>query len=173
VAEIGDPADRALLVAALDDPRARVRAAALRATARLAPAAARAAALVALEAGRGGREGCAATAVLRAAAPSGADLARLEAVALGVERPDGLRLRALALMRPAHWPHLAALLRMRRAAPPALRAGLDRDLALWLASSGHVRRGPDERSRATIRAHLDDLGARERQALEFVLRTAP
>jgi hypothetical protein len=170
LAEIGDPADREILVWALQDPRSRVRAAALRAVAALDPAAGRAAALSELSAGRAGRVGRAAATVLRAASLGDAELSVLEAITADARRPAGPRLRALSLLRRARWRHLAALLRLRaeQQATPQLDDELDR----WLAASATLGRAPDDRSRATIEALRDGLDAPRRQALDFVLHTA-
>lgn len=171
LAEIGDSADEWLLPEALDDDRARVRAAALKAVARLNAAAAREAAVEELVTGRSGRGMRAAAFVLRAASLSEHDLQRLEDVGLDAQRPAGQRLRALALLRPSRWRHLAAVLQARRTAPPPLRDVLDEELRMWTAKSSHIARGPDECRRETIVALLPDLDPAARRTIDFVLRT--
>jgi hypothetical protein len=172
LAEIGHRADITVLLDALADPRARVRAAALKAVAALDEPAAREAAMDELVAGRSGRAGRAAAAVLRDAALRNRDLARLESVVRDVDRPAGQRMRALVLLRPARWRHLAALLGMRRAADPSLDDALDAEIRTWLATSARISRAPDEHSRDAIDAALPDLEPALRQRIAFVLRTA-
>jgi hypothetical protein len=173
LAEIGHAADDAVVVGALEDPRSAVRVAALKAVARRDPAAAKAAALAELDGGREGRVvGRAAALVLRAAALRDDDLARLEAIALDAGRPAGARLRALALLRPARWRHLAAALQARAVAEEPLRGVLDDELRTWIADSSRVARGPDAPRREAIEALLPGLDETPRRSIAFVLRTA-
>jgi hypothetical protein len=172
LAEIGDRADHDALLRALDDPRSRVRAAALKAVARFNLPAAQAAAMNDLAAGRSGRVGRAAATVLRVASLGDADLSRLEQVALDAGRAPGQRLRALALLRPARWRHLVAVMEGRRTAPPPLLRVLDQELREWIAKSSHISRGPDAGLRPTVEALLPTLDEASRRSIEFVLRTA-
>jgi HEAT repeat protein len=172
LAEIGDPADHAVLLRALAEPRSRVRAAALKAVARFDMPAAQAAAMDDLAAGRSGRVGRAGVVVLRAASLADADLSRLEHVALDADRPAGQRLRALVLLRPARWRHLVTVLQARRTAEPPLLRVLDEELRAWIAKSSRISRGPDAGLRAIVGPLLNTLDEAPRRSIEFVLRTA-
>jgi hypothetical protein len=173
LAEIGDPADHDLLRRVLaEDPRARVHAAALRAVARFDRAVALATALEDVGAGRAGRVGRAATAVIREQAGlSDSTAAALERLVLDADRGDGQRLRALVLLRPARWRQLVTLLRARRDAVLPLRAAIDTELDRWLDRSGHLVRGPDPAARQALGALLDGLPPNPRRRLEWILST--
>jgi HEAT repeat protein len=172
LAEIGDSADHDGLLRALDDPRSRVRAAALKAVARFDLPAAQAAAMDDLAEGRSGRVGRAAMVVLRAASLGDADLGRLERIARDADRPAGHRLRALALLRPARWRHLVAVMEGRRTAAPPLLRVLDDELREWIAKSSHISHGPDAGLRATLDALAPTVDEASRRSMQFVLRTA-
>jgi hypothetical protein len=170
LAEIGDARDEDLLLDALRDERGPVRAAAIRALARVNPPAAKEAALEALVAGRSGRAGRAAVAALRRAALGDGDLRRIESVALDPARPDGHRVRALALLRSSRWRHLSALLQAVATASPPLHDRLHRELGVWMYHHRHASRPPTEPHRAIITSLLGHLDPAHRRSLEFILR---
>ncbi len=100
------------------------------------------------------------------------DLSRLEQVALDTERPAGQRLRALALLRPAPWRHLVAVLQARGTADPPLLRALDEELRIWIAKSSHISRSPDVALRSTVDALLPTADEAAQRAISFVFRTA-
>lgn len=171
LAEISAPEDVDVLTAAAADRRTRVRAAALRALGRLDPPAARELAIKEFVSGGSGRVARAASAVLRSASLSTTDVRRLAEVAEDEQRPTGLRLRALSLLRPSRWQHLATVMRCRDAAGPSFKHALDDELRDWITSSARISRGPDPDVRATITALLPGLSDPVRNSIEFTLRT--
>lgn len=172
LAEIGDKRDRDVLRRAANDQRARVRAPALRALATLEPATARSAAFAELVAGRSGRVARAAAEVIRAAGGLLSDEVRtLEEIALDQDRSPGQRTRALALLRPARWAHLNAILRSREAAGAPFAKRLNQELDAWIRRSTYLARGPTPEQRDAILVRLAQLEAPRRDAIEFVLRT--
>jgi hypothetical protein len=101
LAELRDARDLELLLAMVEDPRARVRRAGLRALAALDEPTARRIALAWLQAGAGR----VAADVLRIRVPSDTEAAVLAAIAGDRERPWSARERALSLLRPGTWTH--------------------------------------------------------------------
>jgi hypothetical protein len=172
LAEVGDRADRDVLVHALGDSRLGVRAAVLKAVARFDMAAAKSAAMDELAAGRSGPVGRAAAGVLSGVALGEADLNRLEEIAVDDRRPAGQRRRALALLRPARWRHLAVVMEARPGADLSLLHALDQELRVWINTSGHVSRGPDAGLRSRLHALLPTLDSAYRREIDFVLRTS-
>ena len=172
LAELGDERDAGRFRDMLGDERIRVRAAGLRAIARIDRPAARAAAVDALRAGASGRMLRAAADVLRAQPPSASEIEALVPVALDPERPLSQRLRALSLLRPSRWIHLATLLQARAEASIAARPHLDPEVDAWIRGSGRIGRGPSAEVRQQIEQRLPDLAAERRRRIEFVLRTA-
>ena len=171
LAEIGDPRDTGLFAQMLDDPRSRVRAAGLRALARVDRLAGRQAAIDAIAAGATGRPGRAAAEVLREGVPSSSEGVVFERLALDESRPVGERLRALSLLTPSRWLHLAVLLEAEEsAAAPELRVTLRAEIAGW--SGARVRRAPTAPVRARIERLLPGLDPGRRRWIEFVLRTS-
>ena len=170
LAEIGDARDEDVLLDALRDQRGPVRAAALRAVARLNPSAAKEAALDEIVAGTSGRAGRAAATALRGLVLADGDLRRIEGVALDPARPDGHRVRALALLRSARWRHLSALLQVVATASPPLHHRLQHELGLWVRHHRHLSRAPAEPQRAIITSLLGHLDPAHRRSLEFILR---
>ncbi|MDA0178983.1 hypothetical protein OJ997_01655 [Solirubrobacter phytolaccae] len=150
LAALRDPRDAELVRAMVDDPRARVRRAGLRALATLDEPEARRIALIWLEAGAGR----VAADVLRAGSPSAAEITVLTAIACDRERRPGARERALSLLRVGTWTHFTV----------AMEASL---------LTG-VLPVPQGRPRAHLRARIARLlpaydGAR-RAAIELALR---
>lgn len=172
LAEIGDAQDASLFHEMLGDERPRIRAAGLRALARVDQATARTAAVDALRAGASGRVMRAAADVLRQGSLSGAELEAVVAIALDQCRDAGQRLRAVALLRRIRWQHIAVLLEARAAAgDEAFLARLDREVAAWIEASRRTGRGPDTALRERIERLLDTLRPDFRREIEFVLRT--
>jgi hypothetical protein len=173
LAELADPRDAETFRRMLHDPRSRVRAAALRGLARVDDATGRAVAIEALERGVRGRVAWVAADVLRGASPSAPEADVLARVARDRTRGDGQRLRALTLLRPLRWLHLALVLEARQAAgAPALRRRLDMEVETWLHLSGHLGRPPDRALRDRIEALMGTLDDRRRRRIEFILRTS-
>ena len=172
LAEIGSADDAPVFRGMLADPRVRIRAAGLRALARVDEPAGRDAALAALRGGEGGRMLWAAADVLRSRSPSPAEIAALEPIALDRARPAGQRLRALSLLRPSRWVHLAALLDVRSdAADEALLARLEQEINAWIAGSGRIGRAPPHELRQRIESRLPMLGTAQQRSIDWVLRT--
>jgi hypothetical protein len=173
LAEMGDGQDADLFRRMLGDERARVRAAGLRALARVDRPAARRAAVDALRAGAAGRVTWAAADILRDHAPSGDEIQVLTRIALDPSRTPGQRLRVLSLLRRARWAHLAALLEVRNAArDEELRRRLDIEVDSWVASSRRIARPPDPDVRARVERLLPTLDAARQREIAFVLRTS-
>ena len=170
LAEIADRRDaelfaQLLVAQLLADPRARVRAAALRALARVDRLAGRRAAI---DAGASGRVRRAVAQALRRGAPSRAEAAALERIALDDSRPFEHRLSALSMLAPVRWLRLAVLLEVQeRATDPAVRTRLRAEIAGWSAA-----RAPRQPVRARIERLLPTLDADARRWIEFVLRTS-
>jgi hypothetical protein len=100
------------------------------------------------------------------------DRQRLEGVALDTARPDRLRLRALSLLRPARWHHLAVLVQMLREVEPGpLQYALGEELRSWIVKSATISNAPSASDREVIAAALPALDEGAQQQIEFVLRT--
>jgi hypothetical protein len=173
LAEMADGRDADLFRRMLSDGRSRVRAAALRALARVDRPAARRAAVEALGAGVTGRVTWAAADVLGDRAPSEPLVEVLVRIALDVSRTPGQRFRVLSMLRPARWAHLAALLEVRNASHDHdFRRRLDMEVRAWVDSSRRIGRAPDADLRARIERMLPTLDAKDQREIAFVLRTA-
>ncbi len=173
LAELADVRDAGLFAEMLGDERMRVRAAGLRALARVDEAAARRAALDALRAGTPGRMSRAAADVLRGRPLGEPEKAVAAAIALDPARPARQRLRALNLLRTDRWMHLAVALEARATTDdPAVRAELDHVVAGWASRTAAVGRAPTPDVRSRIDRHLDTLAPGDRATIAFVLRTA-
>jgi hypothetical protein len=171
LAEMSDPEDAELFGAMLRDPRARVRAAGVRALARVDRAAGRSAAIAVLEAGQAGRAAWAAAEVLRDGVPSPEEAEVLARVGLDQTRSAGQRFRALSLIRSIRWLHLAVLLEAHeQTADDDIRSRLRREINAWNGS--RATRSPDEAIRARIVRLLPVLDAEKRRWVEFILRTS-
>ena len=150
LAELRDARDVELIRAMVDDPRARVRRAGLRALAALDEPAARPIALAWLEAGAGR----VAADVLRVRVPTDAEAAVLAGIACDRERPLPARERALSLLRPGTWTHFTV----------AMEASL-------LTGVLPVPQGrPAAHLRARIERLLPAYDGLRRRALELALR---
>ena len=115
----------------------------------------------------------AAAAVLREGAPSDREAAVLGRLALDSGTTPGRRFRALALLRPRRWLHLAVLLEARAATDDdAVRWRLDAEVATWVRLSRTIGRGPDPVLRARIERRLPAVAPHARSEIEFVLRTS-
>jgi len=168
LAEIGDAQDADLFRELLADERPRIRAAGLRALARVDQATARAAAVDALRTGASGRVVTAATDVLREGSLGGAELEAVVTIALDRSRPSSHRFRT----RRNRWHHLAVVLEARAAEGDGdVRALLDHAVLAWIAASRRIGRGPDPAIRGRVERLLDTLGAERRREIDFVLRT--
>jgi len=171
LAEISDPQDVEVLRTMVTDPRARVRAAGLRGLARVDRGAGRSVALDAIDAGQAGRVARAAAEVLRDGVPSSEEAQALARVALDPSRSVGQRFRALSLIRPARWLHLAVMLEAHeQAADDEVRERLRAEINGW--SGARVTRAPDAHLRARIERLLPSLEPEQRRWVEFVLRTS-
>lgn len=173
LAQNGDAADRSTFAEMLADPRARVAAAGLRALARIDAPAARTTALAVLQNRPAGRLAVAATDVLRGQTPSIAEADALAALALDPERSDGQRFRALSLLLPLKWLHLAVLLELRADAQDrSTSRSLDSEIAVWLRMSSHIARRPTGAVADRLELLLPSLDEGRRTRIEFVLRTS-
>jgi hypothetical protein len=118
-----------------------------------------------------GRLARAAATVLRDGVPS-ADEARALAEVAACAPPAG-RFRALGLLRPLRWLHLALLLEWYEAPEDeSLRRRLHAEIGTWTATSGRITRPPEPSVRARIERLLPLLDAQTRRSIEFVLRTS-
>jgi hypothetical protein len=170
LAEIAEPADLELMVRALNDARAPVRTAALRAVAALDPDLAERAAVDELETGTSGKAMRWAAVLLRRRAPSEDALRRVEAIALDDGRPLRHRIRAASVLRRSRWLHLMTLLRIQESSPQdALIAD---ELRAWFSHSATITRAPDRSIRTKIEDAASQLDHGQRRQLEFLLRTA-
>jgi hypothetical protein len=155
----------------LTDSRGRVRAAGLKALARVHRQAGREAALSALDAGQGGRVAWAAAEVLRDGVPRECEADVLARVALDEARAPGQRFRAMALLRPVRWFHLAVVLEAHeQAGNDEFHARLRGERNTWNGS--RLTRAPDPEIRRRIERLLPTLDDHRRQWIEFVLRTS-
>jgi hypothetical protein len=169
--EMSDAQDVDVFQGMLTDSRARVRAAGLRALARVDRPAGRRAALEALDAGQAGRVAWAAAEVLRDGVPSTDEAHVLARVALDASRSAGQRFRALSLIRPMRWLHLAVMLEAHeQTTVEEVRLRLRGELNAWNGS--RLTRAPDVAIRARIERLLPALDAEKRRWVEFVLRTS-
>ncbi len=167
----GDTQDGALLRRMLEDSRSRVRAAGLSALARLDRAAARCAAIEVLDAGVTGRVAQVAADVLREGVPSRAESDVLARVALDASRPDGCRFRALSLLRPTGWLHLAVLLEAdEQAGDSDLRRRLRTEITR--SDGARLARAPAHELRARIERLLPTMDADRRRWIESLLRSS-
>jgi hypothetical protein len=126
-------------------------------------------------AGLAGRLLWTAVGVLRDGTPSDAEVAAITAIALDLQRTAGQRLRALSLLRPARWAHLAALLEARERVDRAdigERVHCDAEIRAWVARSGRMGRGPTGDLRSRIERLLPPIETRPKREIEFVLETA-
>lgn len=171
LAEMADAQDADLFVEMLDDPRSRVRAAGLRALARVDRPTGRRAAIEALETGAAGRVMWAAAQVLGDGVPSNAENAVLARVALDPSQSAGQRFRALSLLRPSRWLHLAVLLEAHeQEKDEGARRRLRAEIMGW--SGTRITRAPNPEIRARIDRLLPMVDAEKRRWIEFVLRTS-
>jgi hypothetical protein len=109
--------------------------------------------------------------VLRDGVPNAAEAQVLARVALDASRSAGQRFRALALIRPAPWLHLAVLLEAdEQAADNDVRERLRAEINDW--SGARVTRAPDDQLRARIERLLPSVDAEKGRWIEFVLRTS-
>ena len=173
LAELGDPDDEQLFHRMLEDQRTRVRAAGLRALARVDRAGARRAALEALTSGVTGRINRTAANILRDGIPSENEISAISRIALDESRTPGQRIRSVSLLRSARWPHLAVLLQAREMAEDHnVRRRLDTEIRGWVGSSTRITRRPNPRLRERIEQLLPTLDAGIRREIEFVLKTS-
>lgn len=171
LAELGDPRDAYLFTGMLSDPRSRVRAAGLRGLVRVDRDGARSAAIDVLASDSAGRLARVAASVLGDGVPTATEVEILERVALDPSRPDGQRLRAMSLLRPSRWLHLAVLLEaQQQASEIGTQARLGAELRAW--SGARIGRAPDGRLRGRIERVLPTLDANRRRSIEFILRTS-
>jgi HEAT repeat protein len=172
LAEMGDPQDVELFKQMLAGDRSRVRAAGLRALARVDRSAGRRTALTALQAGTNGRMTWTAADVLGDGRLSDTELRAIAGVATDSTRTPGQRFRALSLLRGSPWVHLAALLQARQdAGDENFHRRLDRELRVWISRSGKVSRGPHPDLRTQIEQLVSTIDAQARTEIAFVLRT--
>lgn len=173
LADLAHKDDADLFGAMVGDDRARVAAAGLRALVRVDEPRGRAAAVDALRERRVGRVTWAAASVLRGATPSNAEAAALADVACDVSRSIGQRFRALSLLRPLRWRHLALVLEIRsNELDPSVRRRLDTELNAWLSLSGRIGRRPTGDDAERLPGLLAALDDRRRERIEFILRTS-
>ena len=172
LAEIADKRDVSLFWDMLDDDRGRIRAAGLRALARVEEGAARPVAVDALRDRASGQMFWAAADVLRRGSPTATEIEALVPVGLNPERPAGQRFRALSLLRRNRWVHLATLLQAwAETEDDIVRRRLDQEINIWIASSSRLTHAPTDEVRQQIDKLLPQLAADQRREIEFVVRT--
>jgi hypothetical protein len=173
LAEIADQRDKEWFIVAVSDARPRVRAAGLRALAKVDRSEGRRAALATLAEGATRRVTRAAADVMRSGSLGDGEGRALARAALDPQQTPAQRARLLAALRPARWLHLAALLQARvLPANEGDRVRLDHELSAWARGSSRISRGPDSDTRDQIVALLPSVGDRTSRWIEFVLRTS-
>jgi hypothetical protein len=173
LAELGDEDDGDLFLGMLQDRRCRIRAAGLRALAKVNRPIGRREALRVLSGPLDGRLTWTAINVLRGGTLSHEEINVISGIVLEAARPASQRLQALSILRPLRWEHLAVMLEAKNGAEGDDIAGrLDTEIESWIRLSGRTSRGPNPEQRSRIDGLLPTLSDKQRREIEFILRTS-
>lgn len=171
LANIADAGDIEVFRAGLRHSRSSVRAACLRAIARVEPGPGQEYALETLLRREGGRVSRVAAAILRDQTLSDRQASAIEHLVADSSLDARLRWRALSTLRRNRWRYLAALLRWLQHADDGERTALRYEVDVWIAGATRLGAPPDSGIQLQIEAATPDLSADAARQLSFLLRS--